>query len=231
VEYNNHWLTSGISKGLLAAALCLQLPLAVQAQGARDLQSEIPSVDAAQSNNRLASTSDQPQNIAAPDSAGSPQAASHMFSLAAQKLSSGMTLSADEYRALGVGCTGFEADKPYFQNIAKVTVVYPGSPADKAEIRKGDRIVYTEKDNEQAIANPSIPQWQVKLGKAGTPIDIQVLRHGKPVTLTLVRMNIEDIADAQYRERWEKIVRDLGYKTEGTFTGTGHHPDYSADSK
>lgn len=228
MKYAKDYLIGNVSKSLIAAALCLQMPLAVRAQDAGPLQPETASMDV------TTALQNPPQDATAAASAGdlqSENADAHVFKLAAQKLSTGVALSADEYRALGVGCTGMEADKPFFQDIAKVTVVYPGSPADKAGIRRGDEIINNEKDNAQAVANPEIPQWQVKLGKAGTPIDLTFLRHGQPVTITLVRMNIEDIQDAKYRERWEKIVRDLGYQTEGTFNGTGHHPDYSRDGR
>jgi PDZ domain len=260
VKYRKDYLVANTSMSMIAVALCLQLPLAARADYTMALKPESASLDASLVTNQATATAagettleggvrkrqdaldgtgatsapqNPPQEASAADNDVKLQAetASKVFKLAAQKLSSGARLSADEYRALGVGCTGFEADKPFFQNIAKVSVVYPGSPADKAGIRKGDKIVANQPDNEQARANPFIPQWQVKLGRAGTPIDVTVLRQGQPVTLSLVRMNIEDIEDAKYRERWEKIVRDLGYQSEGTFTGTGHHPDYSADGR
>lgn len=143
-----------------------------------------------------------------------------LFRIAAEKLQNGYSLSADEYRALGVGCVGYESYRKYFQNIAVVTAVYRDSPAAKAGIRVGDKIVDNQKDNDFAHANPHIKQVQIRLAQAGAPIDITVLRDGKPEKVSLVRMNIEDIQEPKYRKMWENTVRRLGFPKEGNYTGT-----------
>jgi len=175
--------------------------------------------DATGSNNTLLNRT---QDLNATEDATTLQpekAAPDAYALAAQKLSRGMKLSADEYRSLGIGCAGMESQRPFFQKIGQVTAVYPGSPADRAGIHVGDQTVAADAKDENAIDDPSIPLWQVKLGKAGTPQDITLLRNGRPVTLTVIRMNIEDIQDANVRHKWEQTVRNLGYPKEGTFTG------------
>ncbi|MCW5823756.1 MAG: PDZ domain-containing protein [Cyanobacteria bacterium TGS_CYA1] len=143
-----------------------------------------------------------------------------LFRMAAEKLQNGYNLSADEYRSLGVGCVGYESYRKYFQNIAVVTAVYRDSPASKAGIKVGDKIVDNQKDNDFAHANPHIKQVQIRLAQAGAPIDITVLRDGKQEKVTLVRMNIEDIQETKYRKMWENTVRRLGFPKEGNYTGT-----------
>lgn len=143
-----------------------------------------------------------------------------LFRMAAEKLQNGYNLSADEYRALGVGCVGYESYRKYFQNIATVTAVYKDSPAAKAGIKVGDKIVDNQKDNEFAHANPQVRQVQIRLAQAGAPIDITVLRDGKPEKVTLIRMNIEDIQESKYRKMWENTIRRLGFPKEGNYTGT-----------
>jgi hypothetical protein len=141
------------------------------------------------------------------------------YKLAARKLDSGAQLTSDDYRALGAGCVGYESDRTFFQDIAKVSIVYKDSPAEKAGIKKGDKIIDHENDDE-ARANPSQPRQEVTMGQAGTPADIILLRHGKKEKVTLIRMNIEDIEEPEYRRLWEKLVKRLGYPKEGTYTGT-----------
>ncbi len=142
------------------------------------------------------------------------------FRLAAEKLQNGYNLSADEFRSLGVGCVGYESYRKYFQNIAVVIAVYKDSPAARAGIRVGDKIVDNQKDNEFAKANPHIKQVQIRLAQAGDPIEITVLRDGRPEKVTLVRMNIEDIQETKFRKMWENTVRRLGFPKEGNYTGT-----------
>jgi hypothetical protein len=224
-----------MSASLIAVALCMQLPLGARADEASGLKPETANVDSAH-----AAAPEQPttlfggarkhgENDATPLTGSASdndaklqaeKAKSDLFKIAAQKLGTGQKLSAEEYRSLDVGCTGFEADRTFFTTIAKVTTVYRGSPADEAGIKKGDKLVDYAPDNDQAKANPTVPQWQVTLAKAGSPMVITLLRHKEPVKVTLVRMNIEDIQDEGPRRQWEKIVSDLGYPKQGTFTGT-----------
>lgn len=140
------------------------------------------------------------------------------FQLAAQKLASGQKLSAEEYRSLQAGTFGYETDRTFFTNTAKVSIVYKDSPADKAGIRKGDKILVHENDDE-ARKDPTQPSQEVSCGLAGTSETIQLLVHGKPTPITLTRMNIEDIEEPHIRKEWEDLVRQLGYPRQGTFKG------------
>jgi hypothetical protein len=139
-----------------------------------------------------------------------------LYGAAVKKINAGKELSAAEYRDLGAGCTGFEAKKDFFQNIAKVIAVYPGSPAEKAGIRVGDKIV-EDLNPAEANEHPDKPLFAVVCGQAGTPKDVTLLRDGQPVKITLIRMNIEDIQDPRDRHKWEQFVRHLDFPTEGTF--------------
>ncbi len=152
------------------------------------------------------------------------------FQAAAQKLQTGYKLSADEYRALGVGCAGYECHRPYFQNIAVVTAVYRDSPAARAGIKIGDKMIDTIKDNDQAKANPGVKQIQFRLAQAGDPVEVTILRDGNPVKITLMRMNIADIKEPKYRRMWERTVRNLGYPKAGVYTGTSIY-DLSPNTK
>lgn len=146
-----------------------------------------------------------------------------LYKLSVKKLSDGVKLSAEEYRSLGVGCLGFESDRTFFQNIAIVSDVYSGSPADLAGIHVGDKLI--EHDNDEAAReHPEIPRWKVSFGQAGTQKQIVVLRHHRPITLTLTRMNIEDIIDDQAREEWEQIIAKYGYLNAYEFEGVGQDP-------
>jgi hypothetical protein len=243
-------LIANMSKSLIAVALCLQLPLAVRADELKPETASVDTANASiqdkasspaehvtkllfgsakKHDDKLDGTGatdalqNPPLDASASDNDAKLQAekaSSDAYKIAAQRLSTGAQLSSDEYRALGVGCAGYEYDRTYFTQIATVSVVYKGSPADEAGIREGDKLVDKEADNEQAREHPTVPQETVTLGQAGTPVHLTVLRHGHPVKLTLLRMNIEDIQQDKYRHQWEQIVHDLGYPKEGTFTGT-----------
>jgi hypothetical protein len=139
---------------------------------------------------------------------------------AIKKFDAGEHLSSEEYRSLEAGCVGFESHHVFFQDLSTITVVYQDSPAYNAGIRVGDQIVAPEKvEDAKFIADPTLSRQKVKCGKAGTPVDVTVLRDGEPVKLTLIRMNIEDIQEPEYRRNWEQILRRLGYPQEGDFSG------------
>ncbi|HEY9678431.1 MAG TPA: PDZ domain-containing protein [Drouetiella sp.] len=152
-------------------------------------------------------------------------ASNSAYKLAADKLSKGFKLSADEYRALNAGCAGYESNRTFFQNIAVVTVVYKDSPAYLAGIRKGDKLLDVDADQDkEAVEDPTIPRWEVSCGQAGTQVHITLLRHNQPIDVTLTRYNIEDIAEAKYRHEWEQILSQLGNPTEGKYSGIGSDP-------
>lgn len=150
-----------------------------------------------------------------------------LYKIAAQKLRDGARLSSEEYRSLGAGCIGIESHRTYFQKVAIVTAVYKDSPAEKAGLRKGDKLIDNDHEDNEAKSDPSVPRWKVVCGQAGASQEITILRHHKPVTVTLMRMNIEDIVEDKYRHEWERIVSMLGNPQRGNFTGKGENPPSS----
>ncbi|MBS1956253.1 MAG: hypothetical protein JST89_18855 [Cyanobacteria bacterium SZAS-4] len=147
-----------------------------------------------------------------------------LYKLAVDKLSKGIKLTAEEYRSLGVGCVGMETDRTFFQNIAIISDVYRDSPADRAGLRKGDRLIDDRDNDEAAKEHPEIPRWKVTFGQAGTQSQYILLKHHKKVPITLTRMNIEDIADDNIRHEWEQIISKLGNPEQGEFEGVGTNP-------
>jgi hypothetical protein len=57
----------------------------------------------------------------------------------------------------------------------------------------------------------------------GVPVPVTLLRHKQPVELTLITMNIEDIQETEVRHMIEKMISDLDYPQEGTFSGPSIH--------
>jgi C-terminal processing protease CtpA/Prc len=149
---------------------------------------------------------------------------SELYPLAVQKLTSGVKLSAEEYRALGAGCVGMESARTFFQNKAVVIRVYKDSPADRAGFRKGDILIDNDDKDDDAKAHPEIPRWKASFGQAGTDVTYTLLRNKKPVDITLTRMNIEDITNDKARHEWEKILSMSGHSTEGEVGGEGYKP-------
>jgi len=236
-----------MSKYFMAAAVCLTLPLSAYADNSATLSLETAKLDTAQptvpetstlpgktemlyggvkkheqltegANTLDGSAAENDANLKTEKAASD---AAKLYRLATQKLAAGEQLTSEEYRSLGAGCAGYESDRTFFQSIAKVSIVYRDSPADKAGLRKGDRLldIDTEEDN-KAKSNPSQPRWSIVCGLAGTPCQLTILRHGKQIKLTLIRMNIEDIEEPDKRQEWEDTIRKLGYPQGGTFAGT-----------
>jgi hypothetical protein len=146
----------------------------------------------------------------------SAEARANLFELAAKKLASGADLTSDDFRRLQIGCVGMETVRTFFQNIGQVEAVYPDSPAAEAGIKVGDKVIDHANDN-AAKADPTQPLWSVKLAQAGTTQEVTLLQHKQPVTITLTRMNIEDIKDKKIRKMWENMAKNLVNKSEGTF--------------
>jgi C-terminal processing protease CtpA/Prc len=209
-------LVTMTSNCLMTVALAMQLPLAAWAD---DVTTSTTATTAAIP---TTAATDSP-----PEASGHTMlyGSANVYTSAMQKLSKRQTLTAEEYRSLGIGTAGMEANKTFFQSIAKVSKVYKDSPAEKAGIRVGDKLVITDPDPDEARerANPEIPLFQIKFKKAGVPMDVTVMRHNKPVTMTLITMNIEDIQEPDVRKMFEKMISDLNYPTAGTFSGPSIH--------
>lgn len=150
------------------------------------------------------------------------QFAPAVFHLAVRKLASKQRLSAEEYRSLGIGVAGFEAYQKFFQENGQITRVYADSPADKAGIRVGDKIVERNEGETVAAmekANPMQPLVKITFKRVGQPVDVTILRNEQPVKITLNCMNVEDIKEKDARRMWEKTIRDLGFPDSGSYVG------------
>lgn len=126
-------------------------------------------------------------------------------------------LSPEEYRRMEYGIIGLDSFIQVGGPGPVVTKVYPGSPAQTAGIRRGDLIVKAR----DHVFKPGEGQrvlWQVIAGRAGTPVDMTVLRNGELVTVEMIRMNIEDIDDKVRRRQYESLLDTIGaphYTSEG----------------
>ena len=172
-------------------------------------------------------SSPQDLNTAADDAAHlqSEKAAADAYALALQKLSQRQELTAEDFRSLGIGILGYESLQPFFEKVGQVTKLYADFPAAQAGIRVGDEEVSEPPDpnEEREKADPGQPLWTVNFHKVGVPVDITILRNKQPVKYTLITRNMEDIKEPKIRRMFEKMVLDLGYPQEGSFTGTSMH--------
>lgn len=123
----------------------------------------------------------------------------------------------EEYRRMEYGIIGLDSFVQVGGPGPVVTKVYPDSPAAKAGIRRGDLIVKARNH----VFKPGEGQrvlWQVIGGRAGTPVDMTVLRNGELITVEMIRMNIEDIEDKVRRRQYESLLDNIGaphYTAEG----------------
>jgi PDZ domain len=116
--------------------------------------------------------------------------------------------TADDFRALQYGVIGMVSTK---FDVAQPIVdrVFPTCPAALAGIQPGDAVVQA---NGHVFTKGDGPReyWQRIGGKAGTPIDVTVLRDGQLITFHMKRMNIEDIENTQVRNRYERVLGLFG---------------------
>jgi len=116
--------------------------------------------------------------------------------------------TSEDYRNLEFGISGLIELRLLFEHPI-VIKVFPGCPAEMAGIRPGDRVVSANghkfgwRDNQRDF-------WRIMDGRAGTTVDVGILRHGQPLTYRLVRLNIEDIPDPKTRRMFEKMLDSLG---------------------
>jgi hypothetical protein len=119
-------------------------------------------------------------------------------------------LSAEEYRKLNYGIIGVVITAhPPNDNDLKITHLYPDCPAVLAGMQEGDVIVQAD----QHVFQDSDGQtefWHAVGGKAGTPVDVIVVRKGERLTFHLIRMNIEDFKDENLRRLFETYLSSMG---------------------
>jgi C-terminal processing protease CtpA/Prc len=117
-------------------------------------------------------------------------------------------MTADDYRNLQFGVTGFESTL-LSGKYQVVTRVFHNCPAEAAGIMPGDRViqandhVFTEHDAQREV-------WKYMDGRAGTDVEITILRKRQYLVFHLIRINIEDIPDPHLRWTYEHLVHTLG---------------------
>ncbi len=130
------------------------------------------------------------------------------------------SLSPEEYRKMEYGVIGIDALLQLGGPGPVVTRVFPGTPAESAGLQKGDLIVKA-KDHVFKPGEGQRVLWQIVAGRAGTPVDISVLRDGEVMKFHMLRMNIEDIPDQSKRRQYEVLLSVLGaphYDADGDLT-------------
>ncbi len=118
-------------------------------------------------------------------------------------------MNSEDFRNLGFGITGFVSVNVPFMQSGLVVKVFPGCPAEQAGVRKGDHLVRAN-DHVFSRHDRQLEYWRILDGRAGTAVDCVFMRQGQPVTVHLVRMNIEDIAEPRLRRQFEHMVKTLG---------------------
>ena len=118
-------------------------------------------------------------------------------------------MSSDDFRALEYGVIGLDA-RVHSDTIYPVIInLFPTCPAAEAGIKPGDLLVQAG-DHVFQLGDGQSILWRVVGGKAGTPVDITVLRDGEKLTFHLIRMNIEDVQDVKIRRNYESILQAFG---------------------
>lgn len=121
----------------------------------------------------------------------------------------GRRMASDDFRKMEFGILGMVSQKSFWAAKYTVSEVLPGCPAALAGIRPGDveletnGHVWTRQDDQASY-------WKITDGKAGTPVELKILRKGETLTFNLVRMNIEDIPDERIRRVFERMVAKYG---------------------
>ncbi|GEM_PF-2598553 len=118
-------------------------------------------------------------------------------------------MTGEDYRQLGFGITGMETFRMLFARYPVVVRVFPGCPAERAGIQPGD-LVLSAGGHEFTRRDMQREHWRLVDGRAGTEVDIKVLRDGEVICFHLTRMNIEDIPDENLRHMFERMLQLFG---------------------
>ena len=118
-------------------------------------------------------------------------------------------MSPEEFRKMEYGVVGMESIVRPDGNGPTVLKVVPGCPAALAGIQPGDQVVKANGHVFQA-GEGQRSFWKTFCGKAGTPVDVTVLREGNLLEFHMTRMNIEDIPDEPLRRTYEAFLSLFG---------------------
>lgn len=125
---------------------------------------------------------------------------------------SGQKFSSEDFRKMEYGILGMVSVKLPLSTHYLVVKVIPGCPAAAAGVKPGDRQistnghVWTSKDTRKSY-------WQISDGKAGTPVDLVLMRKSEMLQFHLMRMNIEDVPNPSLRRMYEKMLEHFGAPT------------------
>jgi len=136
-----------------------------------------------------------------------------LYAQAQKKLTERKPLTAEEFRSLGAGTSGFDADQQYYSRLAKVTRVFAGGPAEQAGIKAGDILLQDEVAT-PVSGDPTRPETDFSCQRAGDVKDVRVKRHGQILTFHLVAMNIEDIKEPNLRRLYERMIQKYGFPVQ-----------------
>jgi len=118
-------------------------------------------------------------------------------------------MTTEEYRRLEYGVIGFNAELRFNVSGPVVTTLFPSCPAANAGIKPGDVLVTAGNHTFQSGEGQEV-LWRVVGGRAGTPLEMSVMRDGMVLSFSLVRMNIEDIQDVRIRNYYEDLLSRYG---------------------
>jgi C-terminal processing protease CtpA/Prc len=139
-----------------------------------------------------------------------PNQQDHMYHLAADKLASREKMTANDFRDLQMGATGFAISRNFNEKYATVTEVFPGCAAAAAGVHLGDLIVEGDPTQNYQPNDVTKPIWSFTGGRAGSVVNIKVLRDGQIIPFSITRMNIEDIPDPKVRKTYENMAKKFG---------------------
>lgn len=131
------------------------------------------------------------------------------FKLTLQKLAAKVKLTADDYRALGIGVLGYESTRQFLWPAAQITELYDGCPAKEAGIKVGDWELASDEFDAQTDQHGLT---KFICGLAGKPVTLTIKHHGHILYFHLIRMNMEDIPNDHLRRTYEHLVMRMRSK-------------------
>jgi S1-C subfamily serine protease len=102
------------------------------------------------------------------------------------------------------------------QRGAEISRVYVGSPADKAGLRAGDRVL---KVDGESVATPERVANYVKSTDIGKDIELVIERDGKEQTIVVTVGNLEDFHERLFGERFRSKFDDYHQMYDPDFDG------------